>query len=65
MKRGQTLTCIFCRQEVAKRGTHEETMKRVEANDPEALVHVGKNFASKGKYAEAFRAADLGSGSAQ
>ncbi len=67
MKRGQTLTCIFCRQEVAKRGTHEETMKRVEANDPVALVHVGKNFASKGEYAEVFRfcCADLGSGSAQ
>ncbi len=44
-------------------------MKRVEANDSVALVHVGKTFAFKGEYAEmAFRywskAADLGSGSA-
>lgn len=43
-------------------------MKRAEANDPVALVHVGISFASKGKYAEAFRywskAAELGSGSA-
>ncbi len=47
--------------------THDIT-KRVEANDPVALVHVGKSFALTGEYAEAFRswskAAELGSGSA-
>ena len=58
------VTCPFCRDTIETSDPSQHLMKRVQANDPIALRHMGTRRYDEGKYVEAFdyyiRAAKLG-----
>ena len=64
-------TCPFCRELMVftQEGVERQMMKRVELNDPVAILRMGKNQYGKGDYARAFeccsKAAQLGNVEAQ
>ena len=58
------LTCPFCRDAVHEGDRNQKMMKRIQANDPNAMCEVGEECDEQGNYVEAFRhfskAAELG-----
>ena len=61
---GSEVTCPFCRDDPQNGDHDQKMMKRVQANDPSALSHMGIKRYLEGNYAEAFqylkKAAELG-----
>ena len=65
-ERGQYPKCAYCREPVPKKEEEvdKNNMKRVEANDPAAIFHLGSKCRNEGDYEGAFehfkKATDLG-----
>lgn len=61
-------TCPFCRDTAEKDEAKQRLLKRVQANDPNALARMGKKRYEEGNYTEAFqycsKAAELGNADA-